>query len=142
MNDLAALDSAASYDGFSRQAKPDPPNPLTLIPHDWRQPVAILWTTNAHLLPSALALCSRLRLYAEDGLTAAEVKTICRVLTEPERAARHKFAADLLADLSGLVATCNSRRKNLAETARLRGQSEAFRAAGLTGLGDLFPGVD
>ena len=84
--------------------KPTTDNPLLLIPSDWRNPVAVLWMCNAHLLPSSLALCSTLRVYSEHGITSEQIATIVRRLLDPERRQRHKFASDLIADLSGLVA--------------------------------------
>ncbi len=137
--------SPSTGDGFAAHAQPNPPNPLRLIPADWREAVAVLWTCNAHLLPSALALCSRLRVYQESaGLTTDEVRAICRVLVEPERAARHRFAADLLADLAGMVGECKARRKGREQTARMREDGEAFKAPGLSGPGELFTefGID
>lgn len=129
----------ATDGGFRAYANPNPPNPLMMLPPDWREPVAVLWTTNAHMLPSALAVCARLRLYAGQGLTTDDVETICRVLCEPARAATHQFAAQLLADLAGMADQALKRRKAAEQTARMREEGRAFAGRGLAGPGQLFP---
>jgi hypothetical protein len=101
----------ASADPLAQQFDQNPPNPLMLIPREWVKPAAVLWTTNQHLIPSPLALCSRLRIYEQQGLTADDLQRIVAELTKPERAATHRFAADLLADLSQLTANVFERRR-------------------------------
>lgn len=98
---------------LTRQFDANPPNPLLMLPVDWILPVSKLWATNAHLLPSPLAICARLKLYEGDGLETADVERITAALMKPTRAAQHKFAADLLADLSQLVADVFAARERL-----------------------------
>lgn len=146
MNELAKPEPAkavAAFDEFKAQAQPNAPNPLMMIPADWRSSVAVLWTTNAHLLPSALALCARLKLYSGDGLTGEQVRAICKKLTAPEKAANHRFAADLLADLSGEVAAVLRSARIKEQTEAMREEGERFTAKrGLANADDLFPAID
>jgi hypothetical protein len=113
-------------------------NPLVMLPKDWRQPVSVVWMCNSHLLPSALPLCSSLRVYSERGITTDDVERICAQLLDPERRARHKFASDLIADLCGLVAVVIQRRAQREAAAERRAESDEFAQTRKTLGGSLF----
>ena len=87
-------------------------NPLLLLPPGAaRAALSKLWMANSHLFPGALALATTLRLYLDDhGLTIPDMVDVCHRLLAPERRATHRFASDLIADLSGLVAEVLKRR--------------------------------
>lgn len=79
------------------------PNPLRMVPKEWRECVSFFWLMNQHLLPAVTPLAARLKVYHADGLTLDDLRAILRQLASPRRQANHKFAADLLADLAELV---------------------------------------
>lgn len=86
-----------------------------------------LFLCNSHVLQSALALCSTLRVYLDEyPLTPDDVNAICAKLLRPEVRARHKFAADLIADLSRLVANRLRKREAQREVAVRAAETKAF----------------
>lgn len=126
--------SSPAKSNWSEIAKAADVNPLTIVPADCRAAVAKLWACNSHLLPSALALSSRVRVYLDERtLTAADVEDIANRLVQPERAARHKFAGDLLADLAALVSEKIKSNKAREECEARRKESAAFDVSKITG---------
>lgn len=112
-------------------------NPMLLVPEGpARLAVTRLWMTNTHLIPSALALCSRIRVYLDERtLTAEDVVRIATRLTRPEVAQRHKFAGDLLADLARMAAEAAARNEARAAVDDMRREAREVQAAR---AGDLF----
>jgi hypothetical protein len=110
-------------------------NPLKLLPTELRPAVARLWMCYAHLLPSALPLCATIRVDLDSTpLDAADLEKIVGRLLQPEKRANHRFASDLLTDLSALVA-------DTIRTKRARAETEARRTTGEVAgvkLADLF----
>ena len=112
-------------------------NPMLLIPADLRPAVSRLWMCNAHLLPSALALCSTIRVYVDElPLTANDFERIVSRLLTPERRATHRFASDLLTDIATLTAEAVKAKQNAEQLAELRDSVAAV--AGGVRLSDLF----
>lgn len=95
-------------------------NPLTLIPAEWVPPVSALWMANFHLFATALPLSASFRILAEHGLTTHDAHAICRALLAPDARQRHRFAADLIADMNRIGADLIRGRKLAAETAARR----------------------
>lgn len=95
-------------------------NPLDMVPDAYLPDVIELWSLNQHMLPNALPLCARVKLWvAEENLTADEFHRIALVLRKPERAAQHTYAGQFLADLAVLVAATVKDRENRERNARL-----------------------
>ena len=103
---------------------------LAVLPDAFQKPAAFFWAMNAHLLPTPTPLAMRLRVWiANEGLTAAEAKAAFAALTRPEAAARHRFAADLLAELAAEVdAVVKRRRAREAAAKRAADDDPANRA--------------
>jgi hypothetical protein len=104
-------------------------NPLALmIPAEWRPAVGRLWMCNAHLFGgSALALCATLRVYLDEhAITTEDVEGIVRILLLPRKRAQQRFASDVIAELSRLVAEAIEARKSRDQNQRLRAESAAF----------------
>lgn len=115
-------------------------NPLTLLPPEVRPAVARLWLCNHHLLQTALALCSTLRVYLdEQPITTDDVNRICATLLKPAIRAKHKFASDLLSDLSLYVAEAAQRNESRAKWA---GGAKPAGCAEASKLADSFGTVD
>jgi hypothetical protein len=120
-------------------ATQDQRNALRMIPPDWRKPVAFFWMCNAHLLPTALPVCARLKVWIADGLSLEDGKNIFRALVSPERAAEHRFAADLLAELANRVAEVMRQRRVRDEMQKRREAARPNEVSGLVnGLADQF----
>lgn len=86
-------------------------NPLLQLPHAFRAIAWEWWSAWQHVLPTQLALCTRLRWWIEKGLTAEDLKTAFERLNEPERMAEMRFAGDLLAALAQAVADIRHTRR-------------------------------
>src|SRR5688572_16897879 len=69
--------------------------PLRQLPAEWRAPVWDFWCFWSHLLPTQLALVTRLRQWHATGLTLDHMLRAFQKLNEPERAADFRFAGDL-----------------------------------------------
>lgn len=126
-----AADLSAYCDGSN------PPNPLLMLPFEYRQAAAMLWAANSHILPSALALCSRVRLYAEPGagghrLEPEDFRVIVARLLDPAAQAGHKFGGDLLAALAGWVARRLDLKATQAEMLAARAEDQRNREIALT----------
>ncbi len=120
---------AAGSDWQSLAARQDA-NPMQAVPHDCRPAVARLWMCNAHLFPSALALCATVRLYLdEQPITTDDVNSIVGRLLQPEARSRQKFASDVLADMSRMVAEACKRNVAREEAAKRKEDGEQFAAA-------------
>lgn len=98
------------------------PNPLKLLPREWRKPVSFFWMFNAHILKDSTAICARFRMWIEYGLTLDDAKKIMRSLTSPEVAAVQRGSWDVLADLAQKVAETLKRNK---EEAAMKARREA-----------------
>lgn len=102
-------------------------NPLTIVPEGCRPEVVRLWLCNSHLFASSLPLCSTVRVYLdEQEITADDVNTIVARLLQPDARARHRFASDVLADLSRMVAEAVKRNKARQQCERLARERKAF----------------
>ncbi len=116
-------------------------NPLLIVPEgEARRAVTRLWMCNAHLIPSALSLCARIRVYLDERtLSPEDVARIADRLVQPELAQRHRFAGDLLADLARLAAeqaawnearAANDAMRREAEEARVLRAGNLFKLPG------------
>lgn len=104
-------------------------NPFRMVPKEYRRPLAFFWSLNQHMLPNALPLAARVRLWIDKhGLTADELRRALGKLSDPERSSRHQYAGQLLADLAGEVATVCGERRRLDEMLQRRRDAEAVRA--------------
>jgi len=115
-------------------------NPLRdLIPAECRPAVTRLWLVNSHLIPSALALCATVRVYLdEQEISSRDIAGIVARLLQPEARMKHKFASDLIADLSRMV--CEVAKSNEArdQCERLRDEATDFETRAKVIPGDLF----
>ena len=115
MNDLKVY---GDEDSFGNE---DVKTALRTLPKEYRAEVSRVWMFNAHLLPSPLVLCVRTKYWiSECGLTAADLGEIVAKLMAPERSAKHRFAADLVTDLSTEVGIVTQRRKSQREAEERR----------------------
>lgn len=123
-------DDLATRDGRSLDPAKAEANPFRMIPKEYRRPLAFFWSLNQHMLPNALPLAARVRLWIEQqGLTVDELRKVLSQLSDPERSSRHQYAGQLLADLAGAVAViCDQRRRR--EAAEERRRDEAAARAG------------
>lgn len=102
-------------------------NFLKQLPPEWRKPVGYFWAFNGHLLPDAMELAARLRVWREkDGLTLPDLIAVIRTLVQPERSARHQFPGQLMADLAAEVAKVVGRRKSIEAMLRRRTRPEVI----------------
>lgn len=108
---------------------------MALLPAEWVRPVGFFLACKAHLVKSRLAVCASLKLWIEAGLELDDAKLIFRKLALPDRAARHVFESELVADLAAEVAAAIRRRKQVAEQACRRAMFEAGEGGKADGAG-------
>lgn len=103
-----------------------------MLPAEWRPVVWDLWAYWSHLVPSQLALATRLRHWRADGLELADVLYMAARLTDPDVSAAVKFPGDLLAELSRLAAVriADHRRDARVRADRDRAARERAESAG------------
>ncbi len=100
--------------------------PLTQLPAEWRLPVWDFWAYFEHLLPTQLALCTRLRRWHDhDELTLDVLSRAMDVIREPIRAVDFQFAAQVLAALATEIEAV---RKADAEAERKRREKAGEKA--------------
>lgn len=89
-------------------------NPIgSLLPREVRLTVNKLWVCYSHLIPSALALASNLRVWMDEhGLQLDEVEKICKRMMSPEMQSRNKFASDLISGLAYFAAEVVKQRRS------------------------------
>lgn len=137
MSDLVELERGGDLAAHASEKRL---RPLDVLPEPYRKPVGFFWALNKHLLPTPTPLALRFQVWiAKEGLTAAEVRSVLNTLVSPERAAGHRFASDLLADLAADVAAILRQRRQREEQERRRqeavkAEEQATPAADLTGL--------
>ena len=124
MSDLATRDAAAAL----------PPDPaaqaLKALPAEYRKAVGYLWALNAHLLPTPTPLAMRFQVWIRhEGLTPEDCRAAVRGVTRAEAQAGHRFAADLLADLSGAVASALGRRRSREAAAKRAAEDDPANRA-------------
>jgi hypothetical protein len=125
----ATSEPLAQKSNWQELAKSANTNPLLLVPKDCRAEITRLWMCNSHLLPSALALCSRVRSYLDEcEVDAEDIRAIAVKLAQPEFAERHRFAGDLLADLAACVNRAAERNRSVRENQKRRSESDQFEA--------------
>ena len=99
MSDLvkpAAAPVAMTTDQLARCVE----QPLSQLPLEWRAPVWDFWCFWSHLLPTQLALATRLRQWRDEGITLEEVRDAFRTINQPGHAHKCRYAGDLLAELA------------------------------------------
>lgn len=88
--------------------------PLKQVPAEWRPEVWDFWAYHSLLMPTQLALATRLRHWIDDGLTLADARSVFAALTDPGEA-QFRFGSDLLAELAARVGVVLARRRKLAD---------------------------
>lgn len=115
MNEIATTAAAVARRAAltAEQIEQATEKPLRLVPvAEMRIPAWGFWATWSHLLPTQLVIAMRLRRWIEDeGLTLAEAEEAFERVNAPERAARIKYAGELIATLAEQVALVIGRRK-------------------------------
>ncbi|WP_157469156.1 hypothetical protein [Gemmata sp. SH-PL17] len=112
-------------------------NPLTAVPQECRQAVAKLWMCNEHLFASSLAICATIRVYLEEQkVTPEDIERIVSRLLKPDLRAGHKFASDVIADLSRMVGEAAKHNESLARLEAMK--QPVVNIAETLKLGDLF----
>lgn len=110
-----------------------------VAPAEVRAAVARLWTCNAHLFPSAIAVACTVRDFLDtQEITHDDVNGIVERLLLPDVRQRHRGAWDVIADLSRFVAEAAARNKSRREAEERRRQGEAFEGAKPVDLAGLF----
>lgn len=118
--------------------------PLRQVPAEWRPVVWDFWSQWEHLLPTQLALASRLRHWiSELGLTLDDAKRAFAAVNNPERMAGIRFASDLLAALATEAAAIVKDRKRAQHQRERRERDEREKAEALPGkrIKDMLAGI-
>lgn len=122
MSDLAIR----TDDGLAPAAKAGPPNPLKMLPPEWRAPVSFFYAVYSDTLKGTTGLVARFRLWMkDDGLTLAEAKAVMKRLMRPARAGEIQFPGQLMAALADeVVEELRTRRMRARQIERQREQAE------------------
>lgn len=84
-------------------------NPLKQLPEEWRIPVWDFWAYFEHLLPTQIALCTRIRRWRDrESLEFDELQAAMDDLRSIDSATSCRFAAEVL---DGLKARIDANRK-------------------------------
>lgn len=104
------------------------PNPISVLPHDWREPVRFFCLAYSDVLKSPSGIAALLRLWSRDeGLTLDEARRVLRRLLKPDEVGRIQFAGQLLARLAQLVAEEIQTRRRREETEQRRATEQRER---------------
>lgn len=94
-------------------------NPLKQLPIDWRPAVWDFWSFYSHLLPTQLALCTRIRYWMQaDGLDFETLTRAFDRMRQPGRCREHQFASQVLASLADDIETVREERRQAERKAR------------------------
>jgi hypothetical protein len=107
-------------------------NPLKQLPDEWRIPVWDFWAFFENLLPTQIALCTRIRWWRDrEGLTLSELREAMDELRGPDLAATFHFAGQVLATLGDRI---HSNRKATRDRERAERERRRLETAPPTGI--------
>lgn len=97
-------------------------SPILQVPQEWRPHVTNFGMVWNHVLKEdgTLALCARMRIWAEGGVELIDILPAFARLVDPAVTAKYRFASDLLADLGAWVNDARKSREGREELARQR----------------------
>jgi hypothetical protein len=104
-------------------------SPLKMLPEEWRKPVSFFWMCNAHLLPSSLSVCARLKFWISEGLLLEDAQKVFRLMLSPEKSASYQYAGQLMADLSANVDEIIKRKRAAERQAKFEREAEDAKRA-------------
>ncbi len=86
-------------------------HPLLAVPAELRPAVYRLWKLHEFLFPTVGAITTAVAMDLDAGLDPADAAAVLAMMTQPDQRAKHRFAAEFMAELARMNALAIGKRR-------------------------------